>query len=66
MSDAKLKIEIDDTDSLAAEIRFGSLILTMEVDDPEGGVGAFVRTIVMPSKTQAAALAAFLNRWATP
>lgn len=66
MIDETLKIEIDDTESLSAEVRFGALILKMEVDDPEGGVGAFVRTIVMPSKSQAAALAAFLNRWAAP
>ena len=54
----------DDSSSLEAEIRHGMMILKMEQDDPQGGIGAVVRTHFLPTKTQAASLAATLSQWA--
>jgi hypothetical protein len=64
MASDVLRLEDSDDSAIEAEIVHGMMILKAEQEDAENGPGAFIRVHFMPSKAQAASLAAMLSRWA--
>ena len=54
----------NEVDGLLVEIVHGQLILTVEQDDPQGCIGALIRTSFLPTKSQAETLANVVAQWA--
>lgn len=53
-----------EVDGLLVKVVRGQLIVTIEQDDPEGGIGALIKTSFMPTKGQAETMASVIYQWA--